>query len=1144
MERNSLTDSIRAAPSTVAGRRCGKTNLQFAKLFPNSLGTVALVIGLAIQFLLSCLANSMVAAEVGFPLSDPKFPIAVHAHSALKQRQGSFDVYTFRGGCRIYQGSFVASADMAYVWVDLTPSSDDKLPRKIIVQTVGNSEVRWTDEQRLQDDEWMGRLFSHFQVEIHADAWLTSDEPPPSIQWKPVSDRSKQAGVQSAVAWTPQDEASSIQLASQLLIQAQNGPTTSQLVPSSPPRGGFELPPPTTGQGIQVGNNPLGGTVLDAGSVPMFESIHAAPLDNNNMGGPGNGTRANTPVQSFQVPGSPIIDNGPAPLAAPVAIAPDGRPSRQRLGAKRMTFSGRGGVEPQAQIINRPDRGDSVVTISRGIHLMFSDAAAETSSGTLDFGTVLIEADRAVIWTSNLSRLLSRQIDDLPVEVYLEGNVVFVQGQRKIYADRMYYNAQSEYGMILSAEILTPAPKYDGIVRLKADVIQQRSRENFLAYSAALTSSRLGVPRYWLQSDRIDFDDKRNENSSNLFGIPIIGQTGDQTGMRARARHNFVYIEGLPVLYWPILNTNVDTSSFYVNGFRYRNDRIFGNQAFVDFDLYQILGLQGLDGTKWTLSTDYLSKRGFALGTYFTYNVPGFLGSGPTNGYFDAWGLNDRGRDFLGSDRPSLQPEQRTRGRAILQHRQHLTPDSELWAELGYISDRNFLEQYFEKDWDTHKDYSTALRFRQYFDSQMLDIWGQTRVNPFFTETEWLPRLDHYLLGQSLGDIFTYSAHSSIGFARQRIASTPTDPVDAAKFQRAPTEVNAQGLQATTRQEISLPFDTGYYKFVPFLSGEAAYWGQDVAGNDISRLTGQAGLRSSLPMWRVFPDVQSSILNLNGMAHKISFENEFWYADTSKDLNQIPLYDPLDDNSQEHFRRRLVFNTFGGALPAKFESEAYAARQGLQRYVSAGSTEIVSNQLQSRTGIHQRWQTKRGLPGQERIADVVEFDVDALFFAKPNRDNFGQQVGGINYDFRYHIGDRVTLISDGYYDLFKQGLRATTIGSVFSRPGRGDLYFGLTSLEGPISSKLITSSFNYRLNEKWAAVGGTSYDFGKTGNIGQSLGLTRIGESFLIQMGVTIDRGRNNVAFNFNLEPRFLRTRGLGVVGGLPIQPAGQSGLE
>ena len=38
------------------------------------------------------------------------------------------------------------------------------------------------------------------------------------------------------------------------------------------------------------------------------------------------------------------------------------------------------------------------------------------------------------------------------------------------------------------------------------------------------------------------------------------------------------------------------------------------------------------------------------------------------------------------------------------------------------------------------------------------------RLNPFFTETEWLPRLDHFWLGQPLlNDRLTWYEHSNVG---------------------------------------------------------------------------------------------------------------------------------------------------------------------------------------------------------------------------------------------------------------------------------------------------------------------------------------------------------------------------------------------
>ncbi len=1048
------------------------------------------------------------AGEIGVPLADPKFPINIFAHEARRQNQGAYEVLTFTGGVRLYQGSFILNADEAVIWMDPTKPEvvSDQNAMKYLVETRGNCEIRFGDGQVLQDQQWTGRLFSQFNLETRADVWLEPAGPPPDLT-SPITGQAtlnnRGGDVKPAIEWTAADDAMHIQLAAQFANAAMVGQSGQQ--------------------GMIIGNPAMGGTVIDAGTMNLPQHD----------------------VSSFQIgPPPPVSALGPAPVAAPVAMDPNLTP--RRVGAKSFEFSGRGSAMPSFEGQARPDRGDAVATFAGGIRFRFRDVTLATQQGVLDLGTVLIEADRAVVWTTDLQRLLSGRVDDLPIELYLEGNVIFQQGARRVYAERMYYNVQSEYGMILGAELLTDAPQYEGILRVKADVIQQRSRENFLAHQAALTSSRLGVPRYWLQADEIELRDRSSQSEGNFISRTFRGTPTDETGMKARARHNFIYVEGFPVFYWPVLDTNVDTSSFYVTGVKYKRDDIFGNQGMIDWNLYQIFGMQAIDGTKWTLSTDYLEKRGLGIGTNFQYNVPEFILGGNADGMFDFWGIRDKGNDYLGGDRWNITPEETTRGRLILRHRQYLTPDTELWAEAGWISDRNFQEQYFENEWDNHKDTSTALRLRQYLGNQMLDLSAQFRINDFHTETSWLPRLDHYWLGQSIGQHFTYYTHSDVGYAKQRVASTPTDPADSAKFQLQPNEVNVGGVQAMTRHELNLPIDTGITKVVPFIAGEAAYWGEDVNGDQLTRLTGQAGWRSATPIWKVYPGVQNSIFNLNGLAHKMSIESQFLYADTNKDLDLLPLYNPLDDNSQEHFRRRLVYNTFGGTLPDQFDARYYAARQSMQRYVSATSNEIVTDQMQSRVGLHQRFQTKRGVPGRERIADVVEFDVDAILFGDRDRDNFGETIGAINYDFRYHIGDRFSIISDGYYDLFEDGLKATTVGGVVNRPGRGDLYVGLTSLEGPISSTLLTSSVNYRMNEKWLGMGGVSYDFSGTGNIGQSFAITRIGESFLFRVGATYDYGRENFSFQFALEPRFFQRTGLGlgVAGGQVIAPAGQFGLE
>jgi hypothetical protein len=800
----------------------------------------------------------------------------------------------------------------------------------------------------------------------------------------------------------------------------------------------------------------------------------------------------------------------------------------------------------QIELQNREDLGESIVVARGGVTVLVRDVQAQLPGGErLDLGTVSLSADKVVGWLPLVTGLFSgtSSLEQAEGEFYLEGNIVFRQGDRVVYADSMYYNVTREYGMVLSAEAITPVPEYDGLVRLKADVLQQVASGEFIAFDAAVTTSRMGVPRYWLQSEQLRFSDQKKAAVDPISGAPV--EVSDRV---ISSTGSFVYFGGVPILYWPTFSSDVTVPSFYITSIKIKRDNILGTQVHVDFDLFQLLGVDDPpDGVRWTLSTGYLSERGPALGTAITYNRSSFFGlPGPTVGFVDAWGLRDTGLDVLGQDRRDLVPEEEYRGRVLGRHRQWLPYDYELVAEVGYLSDRNFLEQYFENEYDRNKDHDTSLRLRKYYFNNLFELSAEAQLNEFYTETERLPSFDHYLLGGSvLGDRLTWSMHNQVGYADLNVADSPLDPVqDAITQTPLPGEVDAQGIIASTRQELSMPLELGPVKFVPFLSGEASRYGEDATGESLTRLIGQAGFRTALPMWRVDPNVQSSLLNVRGLAHKIELTGEYFYADSDANLDELPLYDPLDDDAQEEFRRRFFFSTFGGGLPARFDPRTYAYRQGLQRYVTNPSEVIADDAMQARLGLHQRWQTKRGVPGRERIVDLMRLDIDTVLFPDGERDNFGETIGPTTYDFRYHLGDRVTLLSDGYADFFEDGLKSVSAGVRTSRPGLGDVYVGLMSLEGPISATVFRSSYDYRLNEKWIFTAANTYDFGNTGNIGQTVALTRIGESLLLRMGLDIDEGRDNVGFVFAIEPRFFPTRGIGSLGGQLIPPPGLEGLE
>ncbi len=778
--------------------------------------------------------------------------------------------------------------------------------------------------------------------------------------------------------------------------------------------------------------------------------------------------------------------------------------------------------------------------------------------GLEDFGSIDVDADNLVIWTDgplDPAADSTSQSKERPLEIYMEGNVVFRQGERVIYAQRMYYDVRRQAGIVLSAEMITDVPQFDGKIKLRADVVQQLARDRFLAQNGSITSSRLGIPTYELRSGAITYEDVQHPRINPFTQLPELDADGTPLVDHEQlitSRNNFVFLNETPVFYWPFFATNLQQPSYYIDDIQYRQDRVFGSQLLTDIDMYQVLGLQNPPrNTKWIASADYLSKRGFGYGTTFNYERQSLFGiPESTGGFLDAWAIKDHGEDNLGLLRRAVPPEKSYRGRVLWQHRSLLPNNFQLTGEVGLISDFNFLEQYFEREYDQLKDESTDVELKQYLDNSTWSVVAGVRLNPFFTVTEWLPRVDHFWIAEPLlNDRLTWYEHTSLAFARFQSAQPPTDPQQAAMWGPLPWEAPANstrpGERLITRHEIDMPFALGTFKFVPYALGELARWGQNLNFDPENRAYGALGLRGSTTMWAADPTIKSELFNVNGLAHKAVFDTDIFYAQSTQNLDTLPLYDQVDDNNIEAYRRWFPFFDFGGPppVPLQFDERYYALRRGLGSYVASPSMEIADDLFAVRMGARQRWQTKRGPLANPHIVDWITLNTDATFYPDPNRDNFGTSIGLVDYNFTWHVGDRTTVVSNGYYDFFDNAPKYTTIGTFLNRPPRGSIYMGFHSLEGPITSNVLAFNYSYRMSPKWLSSFGTTYDFHNGRNIGQNLMLTRIGESFLASLVVNVDTSKNNVGATIAIQPRFLQGR-MGLSAPMAVPLAGLYGLE
>lgn len=764
-----------------------------------------------------------------------------------------------------------------------------------------------------------------------------------------------------------------------------------------------------------------------------------------------------------------------------------------------------------------------------------------------------LSADQVVIWTDTTAsdefNFETLQSKEAKYQVYLEGNILVRQGVSVLRAERAYYDAREERGLLLDAELSFKPPELGGQrIRVRAEKIRQNSRSEFHASNAWTSGSSFGKPGYRIQSSDIfvepyfaqpldlprigeGFDSSRFDPAT---GAPIYREVPYVTSLNNTFLVDTPFANDVPIGYVPFVAGPADAPNIPIRRLEFDSDRVFGVQLRTSWDLFSLIGAEEPPGTKLNLDFNYFSQRGPSVGLSGNYvandlfGLPGrAFGEGLLNYIYDS------GKDNLGLNRRALDLPQNSRGRLTWRHMQDLPDGLLLRGEIGYLSDRNYLEQYYESEFDTSKDIETIAGLQQQLDNWQWSLLVRPQLFSFENNTQWLPRGDFTFLGEPLlGGWLSWSSHSMAGYAQLNQANPPSIPGDL--FSPLPYYGDMNGGLAMTRHELSAPLNFGSFNLVPYVWGEAAGWSDSFTGDGIDRIVGSVGLRGSIQFAKYMPWAQSRIFGLNGLAHKMVFDLDWSLTESNRSLNDslgnpiIPQWNEFDDNSQERFRQRLLINTFGGALPlvpgfstSAFDPRSFAVRSGAGSSVTAPWHELVDDLHVIRLGWRNRWQTKVGPLERQQVKDWMTLDLEMSLFPNSTRDNFSQTAGLIGGRYAWHVGERTSLLANGLVDVFSGGMELWNFGVLNQRSTRGSLYAGIRQVNGSgLDSQILTASASYAMSDKWIGTAGTAYDLAERHNRGQSFTLTRVGADFLFHLGANFDASKNNAGIAISVEPR------------------------
>ena len=681
-------------------------------------------------------------------------------------------------------------------------------------------------------------------------------------------------------------------------------------------------------------------------------------------------------------------------------------------------------------------------------------------------GPVEIKAENMVVWAREAAIAAGAPAEEARVHIYAEGDVIILQDSDVIRARRIYYDVTKEQALIIDARLDTYNEDSRMHLYYRAAIMRQLDRGHFAGKYASLTTCEFGHPHFQFRARDLKIVERPAPP----------GKEGPWH--RVTTRHNVALVYNIPVGYWYQLSRDIEETHYLLKKAKYYHSSRMGHSVETVWDLYD-LGLQERspltqDMDAWSdldLRLDYYGKRGTGIGLIFDYARPEVWG------YFQTYYIHDRGLDI-----GDVIPATRNRYRIKWLQRAFLADNWQLDIEISRISDPTFLGEYYEEEFKEGKMQENIIYLKRQEDTRAFTFLYKFRLNNFFTQTEYLPQLAYYVIGEPLWeDRLTFYSRSEAARVRLRPADGLGLPSPAA-------------WRVDTENEIAYPFQAGPFKMVPFISGRSSYFDRTAAGGSEHRLIGTLGLRASLypPLWRIY-DVYNRTLDVNRLRHIITPDITILHRSSTVNPTALYQFDQVD---------------------------------------AVGDYDVVS------LGLRQRLQTKRRRADrhgriEERIVDFLILDAEIDYFPNAGRDNAGNDFSDLNSDLEMRLTDRTTLLSDAQIDIMDDfDINVFNIGVSLDRSPLYALYFGHRYAPAAGTSSL-TAALDYNISEKWRLGLLNQYDFQGGGSTRQRILLTRIFHRWILEMEFSAAPGRDDTVFSFNFYPQGLRGRGYSRFGGL-----------
>ena len=454
---------------------------------------------------------------------------------------------------------------------------------------------------------------------------------------------------------------------------------------------------------------------------------------------------------------------------------------------------------------------------------------------------------------------------------YAEGNVHFRWANNFFRGEQIFFNLLKNRGILRRASLRTQTV-FEGKavpLYLRARKLLIESRQDIVAQDASFSTCQFGDPHYNFAAKQIRI--RRLDKGAYL-----------------QSRDNTLYAQNIPFFYIPYL-AGKTMEQWPIKSFSYGHSSIWGHHVLTTWGgtLYERNTKDDpafLDNLLWLLDLDVREKRGLAGGPHLKYK-----GDSPQGGKFDGnlrmYYVHDQPLGELGApldetaqsdDDPATR---QGRYRVAYLHRHQFQDNWYADVEMSYLTDRNFLTDFFEKELREGRDPETYIYLRKYWDHHAFTLFESWRPNSFQNQIEYLPQgryqaIYHPLWTDPFGSLYW---SSSLELAHLRRADDDENP---SEFDRR------RILRSDWVNTLHYRFNIGPLNFLPFVSGRMSYFQEgrnEIEDEDedidtdvvkkkqyeknIARYTGSAGFEVATNFYRYFSGVKIGLLEIDGIVH-------------------------------------------------------------------------------------------------------------------------------------------------------------------------------------------------------------------------------------------------------------------------------------